>query len=52
MGRGRESTFDLGRDTARDRAQTLAELGLCGAQLGEGGREVLELVVELFFYLA
>lgn len=47
-----QGTFDLRRHTAGDRAQALAELGLRGAELGEGVREVLELVVELFFYLA
>jgi hypothetical protein len=44
-------TFNLARNTSSNRPQTLPELRLRGAQLGEGAREVLELVVELLFYL-
>jgi hypothetical protein len=47
----RGNTFNLRRHTAGNRAQTLAEFGLRGAQLREGICEVFELVVELLLYL-
>ena len=34
-----------------DRLQAFAELGLCALELLEGGREVLEFVVELLLHL-
>lgn len=44
-GNAMQPTFKLRVHTTGYGAQTLAELGLRGAQLGEGGGEVLELVV-------
>ena len=46
----RKHTINLPSNTCLDTPQTLAELGLRGAQLAEGRCEVLELVVELLFY--
>ena len=47
----KKCTFDLSRDACSDAAKTFSELGLRGAQLLEGGCEVLEFVVELLLHL-